>query len=297
VAKKVDLKAKAKRQKILAGVLGVLLLAVLGFEGPKMLKQLTGPGVDPLRAAQSSTTTPTGTVPLVPPTLGGSSTSTTPSSADLASSSGPSTPSIDQLTSFSLFASKDPFIQQVSPNGTSASSSGGSRSGSGPTGSGSGTGRSITPSSPGQGSTANPSQPKPAPAAPTAAVISVNGAPAQLIQAKQDFPLPPYDPIFQLVSLSQGSVKIAIAGGSYTSGAPTVTLKKGKPLTLENTADGTRYVLKLLWTGAGQPPANLIPPPSSAAATTPSSSPAPAPANSPTPSAPAPTTTSTTTTP
>lgn len=297
MAKKVDLKAKAKRQKILAGVLGVLLLAVLGFEGPKMLKQLRGPGVDPLRSAQSSTTTPTGTVPLVPPTLGGSSTPTPPSSADLASSSGPSTPSIDQLTSFSLFASKDPFIQQVSPNGASASSSGGSRSGSGPTGSGSGTGGSITPLSPGQGSRATPSQPKPAPAAPTAAVISVNGAPAQLIQAKQDFPLPPYDPIFHLVSLSPGSVKIAIAGGSYTSGAPTVTLKQGKPLTLENTADGTRYVLKLLWTGAGQPPANLIPPPSSAAATTPSSSPAPSPANSPTPSAPAPTTTSATTTP
>ena len=295
MAKKVDLKAKAKRQKILAGVLGVLLLAVLGFEGPKMLKQLTGPGVDPLRAAQSSTTTPTGTVPLAPPTLGGSSTSTTPSSADLASSSGPSTPSIDQLTSFSRFASKDPFIQQVSPNGTSATTSGGS--GSGATGSGSGTGGSTTPSSPSPGSKATPSQPKPAPAAPTAAVISVNGAPAQLIQAKQDFPLPPYDPIFHLVSLSPGSVKIAIAGGSYTSGAPTVTLKKGKPLTLENTADGTRYVLKLLWTGAGQPPANLIPPPSSAAASTPSSSPAPAPANSPTPSAPAPTTTSTTTTP
>jgi hypothetical protein len=128
-------------------------------------------------------------------------------------------------------------------------------------------------------------------------VISVNGAPAQLIQIDQDFPLPPYDPIFRLVSLGRGAVKIAIAGGSYTSGAPTVTLKKGKPLTLENTADGTRYVLKLLWTGAGQPPPNLIPPPSSAAATTPSSSAAPAPADSPTPSAPAPTTTSTTATP
>ena len=47
MAKKVDLKAKAKRQKILAGVLGLVLLAVLGFEGPKTLKQLTGPKVDP----------------------------------------------------------------------------------------------------------------------------------------------------------------------------------------------------------------------------------------------------------
>jgi hypothetical protein len=293
VAKKVDLKAKAKRQKIVAGVLGVLFLAVLGFEGPKMLKQLTGPSVDPLRAAQTSTTTPTGPVPLAPPTLGGATTPATPTgSGQLAAATGTVTTPLDQLTSFSLFASKDPFIQQVTPNGGSSTTpSGGAGPGGTPTKPG---GSAATPSPPPSSST--PSQPKPAAPVPTAAVISVNGAPAQLIQAEQDFPLPPYDPIFRLVSLRPGVVKIAIAGGSYTSGAPTVTLKKGKPLTLENTADGTRYVLKLLWTGTGQPPPNLIPPPSSAAATTPSSSAAPAPADSPTPSAPAPTTTSTTAT-
>jgi len=291
VAKKIDLKAKAKRQKILAAVLGVLFLAVLGFEGPKLIKQLTGPGVDPLRAAQTSTTTPTGPVPLTPPTLGGSPASTTAASpAQLASSSGAPANGLDQLTSFSRFASKDPFIQQVTPGGAGSSTSSPASGGSTTTPS-AGNGGSSTPASP---PTIKPSQPKPAVPAPTAAVISVNGAPAQLIQIGQDFPLPPYDPIFHLVSLRPGVAKIAIAGGSYTSGAPTVTLKKGKPLTLENTADGTRYVLKLLWTGAGQPPPNLIPPPSSAAATTPSSSLAPAPADSPTPSAPAPTTTSTT---
>jgi hypothetical protein len=42
------------------------------------------------------------------------------------------------------------------------------------------------------------------------------------------------------------SVKISIVGGSYESGAPTVTLEQGKTLTLVNTADGVRYVLKLL---------------------------------------------------
>ena len=259
MAKKVDPKAKAKRQKILAGVLGLVLLVVLGFEGPKTLKQLTGPKVDPLRAAAASSTTSTGTVPLAPPTLGGSTPSA--SSADLASSSVPAGTSIDQLTSFSRFASKDPFLQQVTPNGSTSNGSSGSELGGGST-SGEST---LPPSSPSPPTAAKP-KPQPQPA-PTAAVISVNGAPAQLIQVGQDFPLAPYDPIFHLTSLGQGVAKIAIAGGSYTSGAPTVTLKKGKPLTLENTADGTRYVLELLWTGAGQPPASLLPPPGTATTT------------------------------
>jgi hypothetical protein len=106
-------------------------------------------------------------------------------------------------------------------------------------------------------------------------VISVNGGPAQQIVLDQDFPLPPFDPIFHLVSLTTSSAKIAIVGGSYASGAGTATLRKGRPLTLMNTADGTRYVLRLLWVGAGAPPKGLLPPPAqpnSPTATTPSPS-------------------------
>ena len=39
---------------------------------------------------------------------------------------------------------------------------------------------------------------------------------------------------------------MAVAGGSYASGAQTVTLKVNTPVTLVNTADGTRYTLILL---------------------------------------------------
>jgi hypothetical protein len=37
-----------------------------------------------------------------------------------------------------------------------------------------------------------------------------------------------------------------VAGGSYSSGAQTLTLKVNRPVTLVNTADGTRYTLTLL---------------------------------------------------
>ena len=53
-------------------------------------------------------------------------------------------------------------------------------------------------------------------------------------------------PVFSLVSMSGSSAEIGIAGGSYESGAATVTLTKGKTVTLLNTADGTRYVLRLV---------------------------------------------------
>ncbi len=55
------------------------------------------------------------------------------------------------------------------------------------------------------------------------------------------------DPIFKLVAVARTSVKIGIVGGGYSNGSATVTLQKnGKPVTLMNTADGTRYELRLL---------------------------------------------------
>ena len=61
-------------------------------------------------------------------------------------------------------------------------------------------------------------------------------------------PVPKADPVFTLVSLTATTAKIGIAGGSLESGSQTVTLKKNKPVTLMNTADGTRYVLRLVST-------------------------------------------------
>jgi hypothetical protein len=52
-----------------------------------------------------------------------------------------------------------------------------------------------------------------------------------------------------LVALTSKEAKVGISGGSLEGGAAAVGLRFGKPLTLQNTADGTRYVLKLLRTG------------------------------------------------
>jgi hypothetical protein len=253
-----SLKAKQKKQKIILAVLGVVFLGVLGFQGPRTWKQLhpAPPVQSSSSSSSSSTTTPTtGTPSLAAPTLGGSQTpsaTTTPGSS-LASSSAPVVAD-GQLTSFSLFASKDPFAQQLSEksgsSGSSSSSSGGSTADSG-----------QGAKSPSSGGASAPT--------PGTAVISVNGT-LYTVAVASDFPEPSATdasivPLFHLISLTAHSAKISIVGGSYSSGAPAVTLRENKAVTLMNTADGTRYKLILKPVGTAVPTA---PAPTSTTSTT-----------------------------
>jgi hypothetical protein len=247
MAKRLDPKAKAKRDKMIAGIAGVVLLGVLAFAIPMTMKQLKSQQAPAAAAAAtpSTTTVPTAT-------------------ASLASSGGTSTVALGQLGSLSRFDSKDPFAQQVDPHAVVVLvGKGRGRGGRSAGGSSAPTGTSSPP----------PPPPKVAPPPPNSAVITVNGGPPQKISVGQDFPLAPFDPLFHLASVGRGVAKISIAGGSLSDGQATVTLRKGHPLTLQNDADGTQYVLRLLWTGSGVPPPSVLPPAPSAGsptATTPS---------------------------
>jgi hypothetical protein len=233
------LKAKQKKQKIVAGVLGVLLLGVMAFQVPRLMKQLHPPPPPSVHAASAATTPTTGATPtLAAPTLAGGNATPTPSApsggSSLASSSPTPAPPVQdgQLASFSLFASKDPFAQQISDEKSSTAPTSSSSRASSPTTGGSGSngggGKAPTPGS---------------------AVISVNGT-LYSVAVGTDFPQasttdPSIVPLFHLVSMTAQTAKISIVGGSYASGAPTVTLTVNKPVTLMNTADGTRYKLIL----------------------------------------------------
>jgi hypothetical protein len=69
-------------------------------------------------------------------------------------------------------------------------------------------------------------------------------------------PFPVEDPTFELLSLGADgkSVQIGVAGGSLAGGGAAVKLVLGKPLTLQNTADGSRYKLVLLTVEGAAPP-------------------------------------------
>ena len=159
------LKAKQKKQKIVATVLGVVFVGLLAFQVPRVMKQLHPAA--PVHSSSSSssssstTTTTAGTPSLAAPTLSsGSQTPGAGSGSDPSLASAAAAAVADgQLTSFSRFASKDPFAQQLSDK--KSSSSPGASGGDSSTSSGGGT----KSSSGGSASAPNPGT----------AIISVNG--------------------------------------------------------------------------------------------------------------------------
>jgi hypothetical protein len=247
MAKSFDPKAKAKRQKIIAAVGGVLLLGILAFQVPRTMKMLNQSSAS---ASDSSSTTVSVTVsgPIAAPSLsGGNATASATSVAPggLNDPSEVSTANSGQLLAFSRFRTKDPFAQQINVACASADSSESSSSSDCESDSGSkpSTGSTSPPS--GGGSTGGGTTTSPAPPAAkaTTAVISVNGSSEEV---KVGGKFPSSNPTFVLVSLTKTTAQVGIAGGSLEGQKQTVTLKKGKPLTLMNTADGTRYVLRLV---------------------------------------------------
>jgi len=233
-------KAKAEKQKKMIIVLGVVLAGALAYGVHTMMALNKGGGSKP-EAAPAVTTTPTSTpAPVAPtPTPGVTPTSTPATSSGSISqqlvSAVQAPANVGQLQSFSLFESKDPFHA----GGPSAST-------------GSGTSGSSGTGSKGSGSKSKPPKVPPAPPTPppTSAVISVNGS-SEMVMTGANFPAA--TPMFQLMSLTDTTAKVAVAGGSYASGASTLTLTVNKPVTLVNTADGTRYTLELYPQGTAAP--------------------------------------------
>jgi hypothetical protein len=250
--KKFDPKAKAKRQKVMLAVGSVLLLALLAFQVPRTMKMMKSPTASSSSSPSTTTTSAAGSTPLAPPSLDGSSTAATSGSgaASTASTStdgvsdpsNPLPPNSGQLVSFSKFKSKDPFHQQISDCRAESSGAGGCGSST--------TSASSKPASTQKpGSSSAPSSlvvtsgSKPIAVKAEQATISVNGIPGAVTVGGS---FPTAAPVFTLVSLTRTSAKIGIAGGSYENGAATVTLLKGKTVTLMNTADGARYTLRLV---------------------------------------------------
>ncbi len=254
-------KAKAEKQKKIAIGLIVLLAAAGAYAVHTMmaLNQSGGASAKPQVAAVTTTgatTTPAPATALpAAPTLSGAlptDTTATPSTGSTQLVDAVQAPAdTGQLQSFSLFESKDPFnAGGPSPSATGTKSSSGSSSSSG-----SGSSTSKPPKTP----------PAPPTAPPTSAVISVNGT-SESVTTGSNFPVA--SPVFQLMALTASTAKVAVAGGSYASGASTLTLKVNTPVTLVNTADGTRYTLTLLPQGT-VPSAQASSSSSSSSSTTP----------------------------
>jgi hypothetical protein len=232
MAKAIDLKAKAKRQKIIAAVGGVILIALLAWRVPPMLalmNQKPPARSAPATAAPAPPTPGTPVAPAVPPAQG-----------ELVDSDPAPQPGTGQLVSFDRFVSKDPFAQQTGQQCTPEASAAQAQCAAQPSPS--------EPRAPVKTPDANSSQPSGAPspsATRASAQISIDGS-TEGVAVGATFPAA--EPVFKLVSVASKSAKVAIDGGTYADGATTITLKKGEPVTLVNTADGTRYRILLVST-------------------------------------------------
>lgn len=238
--------AKAKKQKMILIVGGVLLLGLAVLQGPKLLKH--GPPAE--AAAPPAAAVPTTTGATVP----GPVTAAAPTKGDaivagIALPRGAAVKVEDsQLASFTLFEAKDPFVPKVAetPSADQVGADASNQNGQSPP-AGSGTDSTGTDTSSGGSTGSTPADTTPAapPAAVAFATIDFNSKPQQ-VEVKGTFPTP--EPLFVLRSLTKKQAKISVAGGSFDGGKP-VTLKLGKKVTLVNTATGVRYVLKLVYTG------------------------------------------------
>jgi hypothetical protein len=217
--------ARERKQKIFVVVGGLLLLGLLAIQLPRLLGGSSEPSA-------ASTTTST-------ETFAGDTTTSVPqaptptSSVVLVNSDRPLAPRPGQLSSFSRFERKDPFVQQVKVTASSGASGAAESVKKGGDAKSSSKGFTV-------GST---------PAA-SVTVISVNGA-RQTLAPGTAFPAS--DPVFVLVSeqLESKTVTVAVAGGAYANGTKTTKLRVGKPLVLVNTTTGARYRLVLVAVGNG----------------------------------------------
>jgi hypothetical protein len=233
-----------RRSKRMAIGLGLLLLVVGVIQGPKLLKQLSPPGA-PAAA------------PPVAPVDGGTSDAAT------GGTTGPVVTGT-QLQSFSLLPNKDPFHALAGSDPSAPASTATSPAAGSPTkkpaaktpatpAAKAAAQTPVTPAAKAAAKAASAASAGPTGAVgftmspPNAAVIRTNGQ-KQTVAIGGGFPS--FQPLFKLVKLvgknGVKGVRIGVVGGSFTSGVPTLLLRKGHKLTLANQADGSHFVIQLL---------------------------------------------------
>jgi hypothetical protein len=239
-------KQREKRTKIAAVVGVVLLIAVGAYEVPSMLAVVN-------KKAPVGTRYDPGPRTSMLPNVSGGATASPAASGQLVNTDVPPQSGVGQLVSFSVFETKNPFTPQVSKTQSASSSpSGVAKAGAGIPSFPTVPATVLTPTTP-AGTVVPPTGTAPSATAPTATTataqptvaIAVNGA---VSRVGRDGTFPTGAPVFRLVSWTKGVAQVGIVGGSYATGAATLTLQVGTPVTLQNQTDGKRYRIELLST-------------------------------------------------
>ena len=259
--------AKAAKQKKIAIGGGIVFVLLLVFMVPKTMKLMHPHHDDGTTASSSSSTSTTSTTETSSTAPATSPTTAAAPPASVPISNTPATTTVltatlapaareGQLESLSSsFTAKDPFKQLIDPNAPPPTTTAAPQTAD--------AAKPATPAAATKATTPGPelkvvptvtpptSGPAPVHVTPKAvlpllsALITVNGAPSQ-VNLRLNFPTAA--PLFHLISLTKKTAKVSVVGGSLAGGTPTLTLRRDRPVTLVNTADGTRYKLELMST-------------------------------------------------
>ena len=246
MAKKIDPKAKAKQQKIYAAIGGVLLLGLLAFQVPRTLKMLHPPNTSARQPRPRPAPATATTGPIAAPSLGGGNATASRRRGADGGSATPTRLRCRSPASCSPSASSAPRIRLRSSSKLKCAAAPAARLDCperlvGPTATlDINRAASASPSG-----TTEPARQPPPVRRPRPRSISVNGV-RESVQAGRPVPR------------GRPGVHAGLGDGDHgqdrhrrrlaESGSQTVTLKKNKPVTLMNTADGTRYLLRLVST-------------------------------------------------
>lgn len=234
MARATDKKAKEKKQKIMLAVLGVVLLGVLAFELPTLLKSgsSAAPPVTP------ATTTTGATLPSSPPASGTAASASTATDPELVFS-----PAVDKLSKLNGFQLKDPFDSHgVTATADSAATATSAPAAAKAALAAAGPGSAAGKAGPVFGTVQGPSGGASTKSLP-AVTLRVNG---RVIKVALGAKFPAANPFFRLAGVRPGGLIVSLVKGSLADGSTFLELEKRKPLTLVNTTDGGRFTIEFL---------------------------------------------------
>lgn len=245
MARTTNAKAKEKKQKIILAGLGVVLLGVMAFELPPLLKG--GSSSTPA----SVTTATTATSATTPPGAGA-----LPPAATVRSDGVVFATSVSRLATLSRFKLKDPFdshgVGATSDPAASSPPAAASQPATPPAAAAAAAAAAI-----GQGARSSAAQQGgpifgtvqgPAVGSPKssnipAAMLLFNG---KKIRVALGEAFPKKHPYFRLAGVKPGSLLIAVVNGSLADGSSSLDLRRHTPLTLVDTTDGARFTIEFL---------------------------------------------------
>ena len=206
--------AAERRKKLILVGLVVVMVALLAFQLPKLLKR----GESSATSLQAISTT----------------TGTAGSTGAPASASGPAKGAEARVRAIRRLSAKDPFVPLIRDNPVSASATPATPAASRPRVRRVSRAIRVTV----------PKAPRRAVARalkPNAAALVVNGR-RQVVGVREAFGAG--DITFRLVSVTPKTMRLRVLGGAFAGGKHVITVRKGHRVTLVNTATGVKYSVR-----------------------------------------------------